>query len=65
MSAVTSGTRNAAIGLESRNVDHMSSHLARDHTICIRGRKEGKKEVFYLMTHSTHFIYSYMTSDIW
>ena len=26
---------------------------------------EGKKEMFYLMTHSTHFIYSYMASDIW
>ena len=23
------------------------------------------KEMFYLMTHSTHFIYSYMASDIW
>ena len=27
--------------------------------------KEGKKEMFYLTTHSTHFIYGYMTSDIW
>ena len=27
--------------------------------------KEGRKEMFYLMTHSTHFIYSYMGSDIW
>ena len=26
-----------------------------------QGRKE---EVFYLMTHSTHFIYGYMASDI-
>ena len=26
------------------------------------GRKE---EVFYLTTHSTHFIYGYMASDIW
>ena len=26
------------------------------------GRKEG---MFYLMTHSTHFIYGYMASDIW
>ena len=26
---------------------------------------EGRKEVFYLMTHSTHFIYSYMASDIY
>ena len=23
------------------------------------------KEVFYLTTHSTHFIYGYMASDIW
>ena len=23
------------------------------------------KEMFYLMTHSTHFIYGYMASDIW
>ena len=27
--------------------------------------KEAKKEMFYLTTHSTHFIYGYMTSDIW
>ena len=25
----------------------------------------GRKEMFYLMTHSTHFIYVYMASDIW
>ena len=24
-----------------------------------------KEEMFYLTTHSTHFIYGYMTSDIW
>ena len=24
-----------------------------------------KREVFYLTTHSTHFIYGYMASDIW
>ena len=28
-------------------------------------RKEGRKEMFCLMTHSTHFIYGYMASDIW
>ena len=28
-------------------------------------RKEGRKEMFYLMTHSTHFIYGYMVSNIW
>ena len=27
--------------------------------------KERKKEMFYLTMHSTHFIYSYMVSDIW
>ena len=26
---------------------------------------DGRKEMFYLMTHSTHFIYGYMVSDIW
>ena len=25
----------------------------------------GRKEMFYLTTHSTHFIYGYMASDVW
>ena len=29
-----------------------------------RGR-DREREMFYLMTHSTHFIYGYMASDIW
>ena len=37
-----------------------------DHTIFIWvTSKEGRKEMFYLTTHSTHFIYGYMASDIW
>ena len=28
-------------------------------------RLYGRKEMFYLTTHSTHFIYGYMASDIW
>ena len=32
---------------------------------CIVVKKEGRKELFYLTTHSTHFIYGYMASDIW
>ena len=28
-------------------------------------RRDREREMFYLMTHSTHFIYGYMTSDIW
>ena len=27
--------------------------------------QSGRKEMFYLTTHSTHFIYGYMASDIW
>ena len=27
--------------------------------------REREREIFYLTTHSTHFIYGYMTSDIW
>ena len=26
---------------------------------------KGRKEMFYLTMHSTHFIYSYIASDIW
>ena len=29
------------------------------------GRKEGRKEMFYLTTHLIHFIYCYMASDMW
>ena len=28
-------------------------------------KQEGRKEMFYLTTHSTHYIYGYMASDIW
>ena len=28
-------------------------------------RNSGRKEMFYLTTQSTHFIYGYMASDIW
>ena len=36
-------------------------HMVKDHSDSERGRKE----MFYLMMHSTHFIYGYMASDIW
>ena len=32
--------------------------------ICIANGK-GRKEMFYLMMHSTHFIYGYIVSGIW
>ena len=31
--------------------------------LCVN--EEGRKEMFYLTTHSTHFIYCSMASDIW
>ena len=34
-------------------------HIVKDHSA------RGRKEMFYLTTHSTHFIYGYMASDIW
>ena len=30
-----------------------------------RWKQTGRKEMFYLTMHSTHFIYGYMVSDIW
>ena len=33
--------------------------------ISLPGRNEREREMFYLTTHSTHFIYGYMASDIW
>ena len=32
---------------------------------CSPASGKGRKEMFYLTTHSTHFIYGYMASDIW
>ena len=32
---------------------------------CLVTRTEYRKEIFYLTTHSTHFIYGYMASNIW
>ena len=38
----------------------------RDYRKCmIKNATEREREMFYLTTHSTHFIYGYMPSDIW
>ena len=34
-------------------------------TFYLRLYGERERELFYLTTHSTHFIYGYMVSDIW
>ena len=36
-------------------------HMVKDHS----DSEKGEREMFYLTTHSTHFIYGYMASDIW
>ena len=38
-------------------------HMVKDHSDSEKGERE--REMFYLITHSTHFIYGYMASDIW
>ena len=35
--------------------------MVKDHS----DSEKGEREMFYLMTHSTHFIYGYMASDTW
>ena len=69
------GMRNRSMGQTSR-IDPMThstmsrlflhaSSICKKSCITLAIRKEGRKEMFYLMMHSTHFIYSYMASDIW
>ena len=41
-----------------------SSHLKRFYSHLTR-KTNTEREMFYLTTHSTHFIYGYMASDIW
>ena len=48
----------------------VADHLTDLRTRCLHLRSNcreprGRKEMFYLTTHSTHFIYGYMASDIW
>ena len=35
------------------------------YNVILQLSKEREREMFYLTTHSTHFIYGYMASDIW
>ena len=47
------------IAFHSKSLD-MSNQCISYINICSE-----RKEMFYLTTHSTHFIYGYMASDIW
>ena len=39
--------------------------LQSSNLLILKPYHHGRKEMFYLTTHSTHFIYGYMASDIW
>ena len=66
------GTRNSPMGppwridpMTHRTMSERSYHRA---TSCSQNTcwmRERERKMFYLTTHSTHFIYSYMASDIW
>ena len=45
--------------------DHMLLDKQANKPTSNNTNKKKGKEMFYLTTHSTHFIYGYMASDIW
>ena len=51
--------------LHSISVDVCKSHHVLEKIFRREREKERERKMFYLMMHSTHFIYSYMVSDIW
>ena len=56
------------VGIDPRPIMHHMGTVPPSHALSVADNKfnqqEGK-EMFYLTMHSTHFIYGYMTSDIW
>ena len=44
---------------------HHTHRIAHTTAFVVEHCLEERKEMFYLMMHSTHFIYGYMASDIW
>ena len=43
----------------------VKTHLSKRCLFLFQMWKEREREMFYLTTHSTHFVYGYMASDIW
>ena len=43
----------------------VQTHLGQQGSHLLGTEAEGRKEMFYLTTYSTHFIYDYMASNIW
>ena len=50
--------------MAGEHTDSSWNYLEKYNTSQVRSRC-GRKEMFCLTTHSTHFIYGYMASDIW
>ena len=50
-----------------KQVEHAHQRRGRHHTkaCSLFSWAQREREMFYLTTHSTHFIYGYMVSDIW
>ena len=66
LSISLSDTYNTIWHLQSPEHSHLEQcRFSRCTALFKAGRKERKKEMFYLTTHSTHIIYGYMASDIW
>ena len=72
MSGVSGGQSNT--GLLSTEEDELCTiateykfnvHVPEYDTMSGNDNSKGRKEIFYLTMHSTHFIYGYMASDIW
>ena len=51
--------------IAEQNGDHSLMNHAVNIWRCESLLNEREREMFYLTTHSTHFIYGYMASDIW
>ena len=54
----------------SHSSNNLTLFVTEHRVMCNMFRKrlnlgEREREIFYLTTHSTHFIYGYMASDIW
>ena len=54
---------NCTGSVDSEFWDRVTETTKYEFTFCLRNK--GRKEMFYLTTHSTHCIYGYMASDIW
>ena len=55
----------AVIPIHSQLLQGVDIRLSHDLHITLENNTGREREKFYLTTHSTHFIYGYMASDIW